>query len=190
MRKTNNTIALTLFCLIITFFSQAQENKANLILGACASQIHGDNLGGYNKIGYTIGVSVERELKNNFIFQPEILYNKRGSSTSANNSFNYNITLKYLEIPILFGYKINDLFTTQGGLSFGRLISATESYGGGNIDFDNVRNLDSRLMAGIEYKALEKISIKMRYAISVVNIGKVGNLQNDSIDFLLLYYLN
>ena len=186
--KTTSSLFIILFtCLINNVI--AQENKASLLIGACASQIHGDRIGGYNKLGYTIGVSVQRELQNNLIFQPELLYNKRGSSTSANDFYNFKITLKYLDIPLLLGYRINDLFTAQAGLCFGKLISQ-ESSGTGNVDYNNIKNQDYRLLGGIEYKVLEKISVKMRYAISIVNIGKVGNLQNDSIDFLLLFYLN
>lgn len=187
MKITNSLLILFLICSFNNAISQ--ENKAKLIIGACASQIHGDQLGGYNKLGYTLGISVERELQNNLIFQPEILYNRRGSSTSTNDIQSYSITLKYLDIPILLGYNLNELFNIQGGISIGRLISSTKSFGGG-ISYNNIKDYDSRIMGGIEYKALEKLSLKMRYAISIVNIGKIGNLQNDSIDFLLLFYLN
>ena len=186
MTLTKSLFILLSICIFNTLV--AQENKASVILGACASQIHGDRLGGYNKLGYTIGVSVERELQNNLVFQPEIIFNKRGSSTSSKDFYDYTITLKYLDIPILLGYKINNLFTSQTGLSFGRLISSSDSFS--NSEYDSIKNLDYRLMAGIEYNALEKISIKMRYAISLVNIGKTGNLQNDSVDFLFLFYFN
>lgn len=187
----NKTLLLISSLLTLVIYPlKAQENKASIISGINVSQIHGDDLGGYNKLGLAFGVSVHRQFSDNLLFKPEILYIQKGSSTSSNDSYNYSIKLNYLDIPILLGYRINDLFIIEGGPAFGVLISSKQGSGNFFSTFENVNKLNFETLLGIEYRALENLSIKMRYGVSAISIGKVGNLRNDSISFLLQYFLN
>lgn len=183
------TLFVTLI-LCVTTSLKAQENTASIILGAAATQVHGDGIGGYNKLGLTFGIAVERSLNDKFSFQPEIIYCQKGSSAGANSGYNYKMKFNYLEIPVLFGLKLNDLFTLQGGPAVGYLLAANTSSGGGNEPFENINKTEVSTMFGVEYRALDSVSIKMRYGISAYSIAKAGNLHNDTVNFLLIFYLN
>ena len=184
--KSISVVLITLSTLVV----KAQDNKASIILGAAATQVHGDGIGGYNKLGLTFGVAVQRSLNEKFSFQPEIIYTQKGSGAGANAGYNFTMKFNYLEVPILFGLKLNDLFTIQGGPAIGYLLAANTSSGGGNEPFENINKTELSTMLGVEYRALESVSIKMRYGLSASTIGKAGNLYNDTINFLLVFYLN
>ncbi len=46
---------------------RAQEFNAGIFGGVTASQVDGDSYGGYNKLGFTAGVFVNREIDNNIL---------------------------------------------------------------------------------------------------------------------------
>ena len=52
-----------------------------------------------------------------------------------------------------------------------------------------INKVDLSFMLGGSYRFLANTSIKVRYSISVLPIGKTGNLVNDTASFLLIFHI-
>ena len=65
-------LVVVLFCGILTTNSHAQSFGGGIIAGASTSQVAGDMLGGFNKIGLLAGAYTNLKIKENLKLQLEI----------------------------------------------------------------------------------------------------------------------
>lgn len=112
----------------------AQRFSAAILGGLNASQIDGDDLAGFDKVGLTGGFKAMIGFKSPLSLNVEFVYNERGSRPDIFNPEydpDVDISLKYAEIPVYVSlgdwwqeegeyYKVS----LQGGFSYGRLINA------------------------------------------------------------------
>lgn len=185
--KKSYLIVILVF--VVTVVTQAQNKKASIIVGGTATQIHGDGMAGYNKLGMEFGFSVQSPLTDKLLFQPEILYFQKGSSSSADSPFYLKFKLNYLELPLMLGYNVNDFFQLQAGPSIGYLLNGEVMSALPINSIDNVNKIDASVMAGVNYRFLANTSIKMRYSVSFLSITKTGNSVNDTVSFLLVFHI-
>lgn len=190
MRTGFRLILLVLASVICVNKSIAQNKNASIILGGAATQIHGDGIAGYNKFGLEFGVSVQSPITEKIIFQPELLYFQKGSRSRADSPYLIKFKLNYLELPMLLGYEINENIQLQGGPSFGYFLNGSVYSGGLSSSVTGkINKVDLSFMLGGSYRFLANTSIKVRYSISVLPIGKTGNLVNDTASFLLIFHI-
>jgi outer membrane immunogenic protein len=108
----------------------AQRFKAGVIGGVSATQISGDQLGGYNKAGIIAGGMVSTRLSQKFDVAMEILYFQKGSRKNARpekeDYTEYLLRLSYFEIPVLVQWNYSKRFTFEAGPAFGALLSSYE----------------------------------------------------------------
>ncbi len=137
--------AILLFAFLPYFLSaqteysegRAFQFNGGLIGGATASQIHGDGIGGFNKVGFNLGVTLEIGRKGSENIQIGIVYNQKGSKKPPNptagddETWRYRFT--YIDIPITmsFSYGIFDLLV---GLQPSVLLAAEEDFYGVSWD--------------------------------------------------------
>ena len=149
-------IKLNTLIFFLLFFSNKQskaQNKfdAGIMAAVVASQVDGDNLGGFHKPGFSAGFWTSRFIneKQNMKFQLEMKFIQKGSQTSSlslrndsnnTNAFNsqnaynanlfYQMKLNYVEIPFLLQYHKKG-FIYELGSSIGGLVSAKiyDNYG-------------------------------------------------------------
>ena len=133
--------AILLFAFLPYFFSaqteysegRAFQFNGGLIGGATTSQIHGDGIGGFNKVGFNLGVTLEIGRKGSENIQIGIVYNQKGSKKPPNptagdyETWRYRFT--YIDIPITmsFSYGIFDLLA---GLQPSVLLASEEDFYG------------------------------------------------------------
>lgn len=185
----NKSISLLIISLSLLTVAKAQNKNASIIAGATATQIHGDGMAGYNKLGMEFGISVESPLSDKILFQPELLYFQKGSSSNADTPFFLKFKLNYLELPLMFGYNLNDFFQLQAGPSIGYLLNGEVSSALNARSLSDVNKIDASLMAGGSYRFLANTSVKIRYSISFLSITKTGNSVNDTVSFLLIFHI-
>lgn len=181
-----NKILLLLFLLSSTIIF-SQNKRFHLNGGFAISQIDGDNLGGYKKLGYNIGAG--------FLFKKsetyEIDYSLRLNQRGARENVFYNISLNYLDSDLSFNYVHKNFFYAGGGLGMGilanpdRRITSSISY----------TRLELFPLVTIGVKVKENIRIQSRFTRSLLPIT-VGGLRRDgfrnynrSIIFELLWQL-
>ncbi len=158
---------------------QTQRFSAALVAGMNASQIDGDLLAGYDKIGLTAGFHTVIHFKSTLKLNLEFLYAERGSRPNLfNDDFDpdINITLQYVEIP--FYISIGDWWqeeggyhkaSAHGGFSYGRLIDAK------TVDYFNSSDQSMDLLVpyfnqndvswllGVNYRFSPRFGITGRY---------------------------
>ena len=174
-----------LILILFPIFCISQDFNAGIIGGFSTSQVSGDELSGFNKIGPRIGCFVNKKI-NWYYLQLELQYIRKGSRKKINYSAqheyldnlnynflnNYNFQLDYIGIPILFSFDFQRKFKIELGHAINILINQKEE-----IDYyiDNsrkVNRLESAILISLVYKLNEKYSLNIRGSNSVLPIRK------------------
>ncbi len=185
---------------VITIFSQSlfsQKFGGNLILGFNASQIDGDQLAGYSKIGFCAGIGTNYELKEPWQINVDFLFSQRGSQSKLFPD-EYEpirkLTLNYIELPVYVSYKdwkIKDegYYKAEGfaGMSFGRMISTKNSLGEKDINEDHFLKNDLSYLIGAKFNFNKNWGVSFRYTRGFTKLYKSPI---DGRKSLISYFLN
>jgi len=163
---------------------QAQRFSAGLVAGLNASQIDGDELAGFDKVGLTGGIKTTMEFESVWRMNMEFLYSERGSRPDIFNPEydpDIEISLKYIEIPVYISlgdwwqeegkyYKVS----AQAGLSYGRLLDAktTDYYHSSEEAYDKLvpyfSENDLSWMLGATIRLSKQWGITARYTSGII----------------------
>ena len=167
----------------------AQEFKGVIILGASASQIDGDDLGGFDKAGFQVGAGVSFPISEKFLLQPEIMFSQKGSKSRKNEPY-FNWQLNYIDMPLMINYIFDDKIDFQAGIGFNYLLSARFDSGFGFTNqSESFNTVDFAGNVGVEYHFSELFSANIRLTTSLVNSGKNEQYYNRTLNFTLRYHL-
>lgn len=175
---------------------KAQKFGGALILGLNASQIDGDQLAGYDKLGLTGGLKVSYALKKPWGMAVEMLYSQRGSQTDRLLNTGgpiRTIDLKYIEIPVTATYadwhiqegnyyKVN----AEAGLSYGYLFNAYNAEDNVKEPADDLLRNDISFLFGGNYFFNKRWGLGFRYTRSFTKLKKFEDTEKLS---LLGYFL-
>jgi hypothetical protein len=171
--------AIILSCGFLTFSIQAQDFGGGVILGLSTSQVGGDDLAGFHKAGLLLGVFANKSITELLSFQMEMTYIQKGSNNPNMNNVehpNYSkqdISLSYIEVPLLLQYSQSDKLKIEGGVLTAYLVDG--HYNDFNGKMPNAINpfisYDIGLLLGIDYKYSENISLNTRIGNSILPIG-------------------
>ena len=166
------SIFLVLFC--ISSFSQSFNG--GLISGIATSQVSGDNLGGYNKAGFLFGIYTQYPLSEISNLQLEINYIEKGSNNPKMIENNIpDISLSYIEIPLIFNYNQNEKMNFEFGIQSALLISSSDNDIIGPINPINsieFKKNDTGLLLGMSYLINQKIALNTRISNSILPMRK------------------
>lgn len=169
---------LILFFTLI-YATHAQHIKGGLLFGGNASQVDGDRIYGFYKLGWNVGGTAIIPILKNFSVNTEILYSQKGSSQHAlsSDSINgaYKLIMNYAEVPVYINY-----FDPKGkisvgtGLSYGRLVGFREwiygyekKYTSADMPY-NKSNIDWFFNA--YYPIYKGLKLNLRYSYSIAKI--------------------
>lgn len=166
---------LLFFLLTITSVSIAQNRFVpGVKLGLSASQVSGDNLAGFNKVGLIGGLTLTTKFNNKWSTQLEMIYLQKGSKAinkpSTVNYQYYLLQLNYIEVPILLQYH-QKKFTFEAGPGFGYLVREKEYNAFEEIT--GIRPFNKSEIAinlGVNYLLFNKFDIGWRYSNSISSI--------------------
>jgi hypothetical protein len=193
-----NRIIILFLCL--NGFCLGQNFQAGTIIGINTSQVSGDNLAGFNKLGARLGAFVNKKI-GPLIGQIEFQYINKGSKELVDSEVyvqGYRFFLNYIEIPISLKRKIYNKTFLETGFSVGYLLNWGEEINGYNEMGSEVNNLDYNIHVGIDYKLTKKLYLNTRLANSIFPIRKHASEQtyrwnrgqyNTSLSFILYYYI-
>ncbi len=115
---------------VLPFLLPAQSFRGGLIAGVSATQISGDQLGGFDKAGLVAGGMVSMNLGKKTDLAMEILYFQKGSKKNPNPDIqdytSYLLRLSYFEMPLMAQWHYSKRFTFEAGLTFGALLKEYE----------------------------------------------------------------
>jgi hypothetical protein len=172
----SNKITIIVSLAIILIFSngQAQGFKAMAIVGSNLSQIDGDKLYGFKKIGLSAGARLSYTNVKNVDYSLEMMYSQRGSAVNFfNNGPEEKINLNYLEIPVVMSlrdwyqdkdgyYKVRADF----GLSYGYLFGAEAT----GFDVSLLKKNDISWLVGVGINFNKMIGFSIRYSSSLMDM--------------------
>jgi len=198
MAKVKNIIQLYIICLFCFSTSNAIAQSdyeedlrtffGGAMLGGNLSQISGDGIEGFHKLGLNFGAMTYIKLDDNLALSMEMLYNEKGSNwwkgvdpaiaNMKGKIYNkYRIVLPYAEIPLVLN--IFDKHQSNFGLgaSYGRLFNEKEILD--SIDLSKAfpfKKYDVNLIINGTLMFNQHWGMNLRFNYSMVNIRKLYNL--------------
>lgn len=189
-------IGVVVILSFITANLKAQRFNASIIAGINLSQLDGDDLNGYNRIGLNAGGKVAAVLSDRLELNLELLYSQKGSSRSKTDGYRSSfddIRLNFVKVPIYLSFS-DWKFKVNAGFSYARLINYTvnDVFDGDVTDlFDYHPNIFSYVI-GATYYFRENIGLDIHWTKSISDIqGDSGanQLIDRTIGIRLLYVL-
>jgi len=169
MRK----LLLFVFIVVGTKSLIAQSFGYKMIAGFNFCQIDGDQMGGYNKLGYRFGVASFVNVKDKDEVGLEITYSLKGSRTANNPDnpppFIVKYSYGYVEFPIYYQKQIKK-FGVRVALVPGYVVKGKEDRGGGFTTQDNLRKFELSSILGANYKINNNLAFYMHYQYSITSI--------------------
>lgn len=196
--RTPFTIAV--LCLL-SLGAHAQHFGGGAFVGLSTSQVTGDNLSGFNKVGFWGGGFTDYRFTPKSTMQLELTFIQKGSRqtpTVKNGNVFYVMNLNYLEIPVLYKwYGIRNM-SVEIGPQFGFLLANTEEDNAGEIPQDPdtpFKVFELSGSAGLSYYFWKgRIEANARYSNSILPIrGEVvrwpyGGQLNQIISFSVRWW--
>jgi len=170
-------LVLTTFFLFAIVSIYAQRFDAGLIAGFNASQVEGDTFKGYNKAGILAGIYVQTDIAPAIVAGMEIKYSQKGARKNYDpkepDVDKYIMRLGYIDVPLFMGFRANDRSMIIGGIAPGVLLHSKElnSYGEFPVEDQHPFNtFDLQPFIGFQFDFLERLSLDLRFALSVIPI--------------------
>ncbi len=147
-----------------------------VIGGFNGSQVSGDDLGGFNKFGGFGGIYTNIDASDNLNIEMEMVYTQKGSRKQARpNKFDFNsylLQLNYIEVPLLFNFKVKGL-GIEIGPSVATLLSFKEAdQNGVFVSTRNFFKTEASFNAGVQYSFNKNLKGVFRFTNSVIPIRK------------------
>lgn len=176
------------FTVLITCKICAQEEEKSIfqpaiIAGFNATQVAGDNLAGYRKLGFNGGAGAFVHFAKKFSASFEILYSNKGSSNSNNEIFvdqdgilhySYKLVLDYIELPFLINFHDKEVLIAGVGIVYTNLVRYKEFRGGLEYIIDNPYKLAGvEGLISITFVFKKALGFNLRYAYSLADIRKI-----------------
>ena len=170
-------ISCLLFTLLLNTCLFAQDNsfQGGLVGGPLVSQVSGDGLGGFDKLGYQLGAYVHIPFSKKWAGKIELGYIAKGSQRPGNpdnigeNTWGYRFN--YIEVPLLLERQFRK-FNIQFGPAIGVLVSSSYVFNKEKFEIVNpeAASTDISFMGGIAYPLSDKFTASMRYSQSLVPV--------------------
>lgn len=159
-----------LILLLVLCFSQvlsAQKFRGGLYAGMIASQIDGDGLAGFDMAGLNVGGFTYFPVGKHSKIQMEIGLAQRGSREPNSDSSNFfRWRLNYIQIPVFFNYRWNNL-SFEAGPGLDIFVQSRQEVNGRVTDqFGDAKLLNLFFFAGVNYHFTDKFSINFRSGMS------------------------
>lgn len=133
--------------------------------GLNLTNVYNEAVNSKARIGFHAGGLLQVDLPNRLFLQPEALYSVKGFRSVANAVNNEaDVSLNYINVPLLLGYRYTQNFAVAVGPEFGFLTSARSKFNGINND---VRSFYRKFDAGVDldlgYSFTKSLGLNLRY---------------------------
>ena len=175
--KVSRNLLLCLALFSATHAWSQAKFRAGLTAGLATTQVHGDAISGFNKLGFSGGLLVDISGNGRFSGGFEMIYLQKGSRKPANpdngDFTTWGYTFHYIDVPVLLTYHF-DAFYVQAGIYGGFLIAGESVFDGSPFEIINpeMRRYDLGVAAGVGIDITEQWAANLRYSNSVVPIRK------------------
>ena len=156
--------------------SQALHFNGGFVCGLTLSQIHGDGVGGFNKLGFNAGVTVQVLNNADKGVHLSVIYNQKGSrkprdtNIEGDDTWAYRFT--YIDIPVVYTVPIDNIHL-EFGLQPSVLVAAEENFWGVSFEpttIDDLKNFDLSAVLGAQIKMNKGSRFYTRLTQSIIPI--------------------
>ncbi len=196
-----------LLSLTVSVSSQSYGFDAHLIAGLSAAQIRGDDLAGFNKVGFEGGIGASYEIRFNMDLGLELLYSQRGSRPElgfGSNRISPVFNLDYLSIPVVFSIKDwlkefeNEIsyykVKAEAGLAYSRLLEGSVEGDLGTLGTqelsDAFKQNEIMWLLGLVYQFNHRMGARLRYNRSITKLFKTTDHPDINYSDLLPFHLS
>lgn len=211
-------VILGLFILLGAGNSHAQKIKAAVMAGTNISQVDGDEVYGFNRLGWNYGVAAMAPLGGNFYLALETNFNQKGAyqkkqyeqfdGDSLVRTGEYDLRLNYVQVPVMIQYNDKDIITAGLGMAYSRLVDTEEIEHSGIAEpYINEREFNKDDILGfvdLQFRVYRRFYFNFRYSYSFKPIRKrfydsqydtseetwTRKQYNNSLTFRLMYRFN
>ncbi len=170
-------ILFSISCIFLFQFSYAQF-KGGFYIGINGTQVDGDKIAGFYKLGSNLAVAVEYPFGEHLGVSMEIGYSQKGSQTKWQQGVprQYFLKLDYVEVPLMLNYHDNKKVTLCAGVGINELVYFNEEIVNYNpyLNYSHIRkinNTDIELKGGGSYQLSKHWMINILYSYSVISMG-------------------
>ena len=167
-------LVLILWLVSIIGVASAQDFGAQFLAGANFSQVDGDQLGGYNKLGANLGIQIDREITEDWAAAFELRYSMKGSKKVIDPkgppTFTLTLNYQYIEVPLLAKYTKYEKLTLYAGPSLGVKVLGKRIENGIETDVDDLRPYEVGFNLGGTYYIKDKIGLDLRHSYSLLSL--------------------
>lgn len=181
---------ITLILLVVVLSTllprvQAQVFRGILIGGFNLSQVDGDEIYGFTKLGANIGAAAMLPFNKKWSVTLETVFSQKGSrqapiyiDTMPNGTVitgQYSLRLNYVEVPLLLHFTDKEVVSAGAGVSYGRLVGVTEKEHGRLVETTTLQNgpysRDNwEIIGDIKLPLRKNVKINLRYSYSLRKI--------------------
>lgn len=169
---------ILLFLLGWAHSAQSQNFESGLHFGINASQVNGDYMAGFNKIGFAGGLFTDYKINDKWRLSFNMLYSQKGSkrvvSPSRVDSGLWDmLTIHYIEVPFYAQYQLLPRASLNAGIGFAYNMGISLYDPSGKIEgADFVKKVELLTHFGGSWQLTEKLSFFGRYSHSLLPVGK------------------
>ena len=166
--------SITIIAVMLFNASFAQHGHFGIKGGLNLATLCGESDVYSNKTGFHLGMLYHIHISQHFAIQPELLYSMQGAKVK-NSIFKNNLTLNYVNIPILAQYMFDNGFRLETGPQPGILVSAKQNYNGTDLNIkDDLNSFDLSWAFGVGFITHKKWGIDARYNLGITKLPEAG----------------
>lgn len=206
------SIQILIICLTALFHwngSDAQVIRGAVLGGMTLTQVDGDEVYGFHKVGGTLGAAAIVPFGEKWSVSLETSYVQKGSYQKPqfldSLTYEYRVNLDYLEVPVMVHFTDKQTVTVGGGFSWARLVDVKEEEHGARVPSTTLfggpyDRSDISILADIRFRVYQRWHFNTRYAYSLRSIRTreftkgddtiVRDQFNNVIAFRLIYIFN
>lgn len=166
--------------LLLSLSVQAQNFNAGLVGGLSGTQLDGDGLSGFNKLGLYAGAYVNREINDRWSWQFEMAYSQKGSRRvvkpeTLDDGPWIRLQMHYIDVPLLVIWDFRDDIAIEGGVSGNLLLSYAYNDLRNNQLNTNFSRFESAILLGARYQVQPQLYVFARANYSLFSIDPNAN---------------
>ena len=149
-----------------------------------------------SRLGYHAGLFFNIPVTPQIAIQPEAIYSNQGTKYDIGTGNDLQLSLNYINIPVMVQAMVGRGFYAQVGPQLGILTSVSDKVGDielGAVSKDDFKTTDVSLGFGVGFKGASGLGIDARYNLGLTNInnsGRSANVKNNVLQIGLMLQLS
>jgi len=211
-----HSLVILVIILILSTSLHAQRFQGAVMGGMNISQVDGDEVYGYHRVGGHFGLAAILPIKEKWDITLETVYNQKGAYQKPQYrdsvfgtvlTGQYDLRLNYVEVPLLAHYTDRHRYTVGAGFSYGRLVYSKEIEHEGSIppysDTVAFNKNDWDVLVDLQVRVWKRLKFNVRYSYSMAAIRErvfidpweqkdpeTRKQYNNMLTFRLVYVIN